>query len=221
MAAPEAYFDPQTVAERSRAWRLLGSDGQFPARYLTAVAAGQRRDRVWCTSVMWSHLRWLVGMARAALPASDHDRPDAELVAAWFPDTSYVRIRCADHAGQALRFYARLHPAAAAGASATAVPDFEEVRWLETVLVRQERAWDAFFSAPGLTVTTVDFGHFLRDPEECVQDVTAFLGLSPAPPTGPPAPARSTGTFDRRWRDRYRAVRDELPATPGIRAQAR
>ncbi len=224
--APGEYFSPQSVVARSRAWGLLGSEARFPAGYLDAVRAVATGDNGVCTvSVAWSHLRWLVRMARAALVATGGPScSDAEAVAAWFPDARYVHLRCDDAARQALRWYAAMHPEAGddggrPGPGGGPVPDFQEVRWLESMILRHDHSWESYFGVHGIVALPVEFEQLAERPVETVGDVLASLGLTPATPVAP-EPFGDWGRIGSSevWLDRYLEVREAMEATVGIRA---
>src|SRR6202050_5177037 len=185
VGAPADYFNPLKAVSRSRAWKLLGAKGQFPERYLARVRlAATGYNDVCCLGLTWPHLTWLVRMARAALVGNDGAScTDAEAVAAWFPNVRYVHLRCRDTTRQALRWYASLHPELLGGGRSgglghTPAPDFQEVRWLETLVLQHERSWQTYFHLHGIVPEMVEYEQFHERSDETVGAIIETLGLS-------------------------------------------
>lgn len=227
---PRDYFNPFEVVRRSESWGVLGSEGDFAARYLTAVGRAATGDNgVLSVNLPWSHQRWLVRVARAALPGSPPvtTRSDAEVLEAWYPRTHYLYLTSEDKARQAIDWYlARLAgPAPVGGAPQSGeAPDFQEVRWIESLISRQEQAWETYFQLHGIGVHRVRYETFLDRPGETVAGILRWLQL-PSPATAEPIPPpvwadeihqqRLAGPVD--WMDDYLAERDWLSETIGVR----
>jgi LPS sulfotransferase NodH len=225
---PDDYFDPMKVVGRSRSWDLLGTGDEFPLRYLTAVREEATGANGVCSSnLWWSHARWLIRMARAASGASDatgvHPESDAAAVTALFPNTRYVHVRATDTVRQALRWYAALHPELLAESQRPAPwrltePDFQEVRWIETLIDRQDEAWSRYFDIHGIIAETVEYEQFIDRPEEAVGVVLQSLGLTGSSPlTWRPAGPAGDGPRLDAWLGRYESVRDQLNPSVGVR----
>jgi trehalose 2-sulfotransferase len=221
---PRDYFNPFEVVRRGESWGVLGSEGDFAARYLAAVGRAATGDNgVLSVNLPWSHQRWLVRVARAALPGSSPavTRSDAEVLEAWYPRTRYLYLTSDDKARQAIDWYLGrpADPAPVGGGPQPGEPpDFQEVRWIESLISRQEQAWETYFQLHGIDVHRVRYETLLARPEETVAGIFQWLEL-PLPPSagwadeihqqrlaGPPG-----------WMDDYLAERDWLSETIGVR----
>jgi trehalose 2-sulfotransferase len=240
---PRDYFDPLAVVPLSVEWRLLGPlrdhlprqpERDFAARYLAAVTkAAMGRNGVLSVGLPWSHQRWLTRFARAAAPdvPGDPTRSDASIIEQWFPRPRYLYLTSADTARQAGRWYLgrNVGPAAPgpAGLNGPAGPngeahsgqpaDFQKVRWIETLIFRQEHAWETYFRLHEIDAHRVTYEDFLAHPEETVTGILQWLGLAGAPvrrPDGerhPQGLARPVG-----WLDDYAVARDQLSPAIGV-----
>jgi len=232
---PRDYFNPLEVVSNSLEWRLLRPAGnhlpryperEFARRYLTAVAkAAIGRNGVLSVNLPWSHQRWLARFARAAAPdvVGTPTRSDAAVIEQWYPQTRYLYLTSVDTAHQAARWYLgrRSGPAAVGGApSPGQPPDLQEVRWIETLISRQEGSWEVYFKVHDIDAYRVEYEDFLAHPEETVDGILKWLGLTAAPAWrwGGEVPRRRLATtID--WLPDYRAAREELSATIGVRQE--
>jgi LPS sulfotransferase NodH len=206
---PREYFDPLEVVPRSVEWGLLGPgrdhlprqpEREFAGRYLNAVAkAGTSDNGVFSVSLPWSHQRWLARFARAAAPDVEGapTRSDTEVLGQWYPQPRYLYVTSADP-GPLL--------------------DFQEVRWIEALISRQERAWEVYFQVNGIDPHRIEYEDFLADPEETVNGILEWLGVP-----GTPARLWPGETHRERlakpvgWLSDYSAARDRLSVTIGVR----
>lgn len=231
---PRDYFNPLEVVPRCREWGLLGlglfslprvPEADFAARYLAAVRkAAMGRNGVLGLNLPWSHQRWLVRFARAALPdpPAAVPRSDATVLEDWFPGARYLYLTCDDVARQAARWYlGRPAPAALGGAQRPGhPPDFQEVRWIEALISRQEQAWECYFGVHGIDAYRVEYETLADHPEETVRGILEWLG-----PPGFPGPGwngrlprfRAPEPVD--WLPGYLAGRERLSATIGVRGE--
>jgi trehalose 2-sulfotransferase len=239
---PRDYFDPLAVVSLSVEWGLLGP-GQdhlprqpqrdFAARYLNAVTkAAMGRNGVLSVSLPWSHQRWLTRFTRAAVPdvPGDPTRSDAEIIEEWYPQSRYLYLTSADTAWQAGRWYLgrNVGPVApgpargnGAGPNAEARPgqpaDFQKVRWIETLIFRQEHAWETYFRLHAIDAHRITYEDFLAKPDETVTGILQWLGLPGAPvrrwdgARQPQDLARPGG-----WLDEYVVARDQLSPAIGV-----
>jgi LPS sulfotransferase NodH len=222
---PRDYFNPFEVVRRGEGWGLLGSEGDFAARYLTAVGrTATGGNGVLSANLPWSHQRWLVRVARAALPAASPDatRSDAEVLEAWYPRIHYLYLTCDNKARQAIDWYlGRFTGPAPVGGEQQPdePPDFQEVRWIETLIARQEQAWECYFQMHGIDAHRVSYEMFLERPEETVAGILEWL-QQPSSPTldwvAEVHQERLVGPVG--WMTDYLAERDWLCETIGVRA---
>lgn len=233
---PRDYFNPLEVVPRCQEWGLLGpgvfslprvAEADFVARYLNAVTkAAMGRNRVLSINLPWSHQRWLVRFARTATPDPPDavPRSDAQVLEDWYPGTRYLYLTCADLAWQAARWYlGRSAPAALGGAPEPGrPPDFQEVRWIETLIARQEQAWECYFEVHGIDAHRIEYEALAENPEETVRGILEWLELP-----GPPA-QQWTGKLPRvrpqealEWLPDYLAGRDRLSTVIGVRQERR
>jgi trehalose 2-sulfotransferase len=221
---PRDYFNPFEVVRRGERWGVLGSEGDFAARYLTAAGqAATGANGVMSVNLPWSHQRWLARVARAALPASSPaaTRSDAEVLEAWYPRTHYLYLTSDHKARQAIDWYlSRATGQAPVGGQPQPdePPDFQEIRWIESLVSRQEQAWETYFQLHGIDVYRVRYETFLEHPEETVAGILQWLELPGAPSAGWAEEVhqqRLAGPVD--WMDDYLAGRDLLCETIGVR----
>jgi LPS sulfotransferase NodH len=231
---PRDYFNPFDVVSRCQEWGLLGPglyslpripEADFVTRYLNAVTkAAMGRNGVLSFNLPWSHQRWLVRFARSGMPdpPGTVPRSDAKVLESWYPGTRYLYLTCADMAWQAARWYqGRTAPAALGGAPVPGQPpDFQEIRWIETLISRQEQAWETYFEVHGIDVHRIECETLAENPEEIVRGILEWLEPpgSPAPdwngrlPHVPmPRPAE--------WLPDYQAERDNLSRAIGVRTE--
>jgi LPS sulfotransferase NodH len=212
--APRSWFDPLRVPYRSHMLSIQLGAADWAARYLEAVRAAATREGICWVSLQWNHLRWLAQIARVALQTSTADCStlDTDVLAAWFPNPWFVRVGSADTASQALRWYAALHPG-------RSEPEYQEVRWLEAIIQRQDRAWTTFFRVHGIEPLLVQYDEIVSQPAETVGALLGAIGIA----TDRQATDRSLvdGPSEQqaaRWRARYRTVRPGLRTTVGARS---
>jgi LPS sulfotransferase NodH len=240
---PSDYFDPLGVVTRSVKWQLLGPgqdhlprqpEREFAARYLAAVTkAAMGRNGVLSVSLPWSHQRWLARFARAAAPdvPGDPTRSDADIIEEWYPRTRYLYLTSADTARQAGRWYlgrgvgpvapGRAAPSGPAEPNGEAHPgqpaDLQKVRWIETLIFRQEHAWETYLRVHEIDALRITCEDFAAHPEETVSGIIRWLGL-------PGSPVRRWDgerhlqylTRPADWLDDYAAARDRLSPSIGV-----
>jgi trehalose 2-sulfotransferase len=234
---PRDYFNPLGVVPRSVRWQLLGPrqdhlprqpEREFAARYLTGVTeAATGPNGVLSVNLPWSHQRWLTRFARAAVPgaAGDPARSDAEIIESWYPRARYVYLTCADTAWQAGRWYLGRNvgpvapgPGEPHGEAHPGRPaDFQQVRWIETLISRQERAWETYFLVHGIDPQRITCEEFLAHPEETVRGILGLLGVAGSPARqwgGELSLAHLRRPVD--WLADYAVVRDRLSPTIGV-----
>jgi trehalose 2-sulfotransferase len=230
---PREYFDPLEVVRRSVAWGLLRAgrdhlprqpETEFAGRYLNAVAkAGTGPSGVFSASLPWSHQRWLARFARAAAPdvPGTPTRSDAEVLAQWYPQTRYLYLASADVARQAGRWYLGRHAEQAAPSERPGPGqplDFQEIRWIEALISRQQRAWEVYFQVNGVDPYRIEYEDFLAHPEETVGGFLEWLGVPGTPARVWPGEAhRERLAKPVGWLSDYSAARNRLSATIGVR----
>jgi LPS sulfotransferase NodH len=234
---PRDYFNPLGVVPRSVRWRLLGPgqehlprqpEREFAARYLAGVTeAATGPNGVLSVNLPWSHQRWLARFARAAAPgtAGDPTRSDADIIESWYPRARYVYLTCADTAPQAGRWYLGRNvgpvapgPGQPNGEANPGRPaDFQQVRWIETLISRQERAWETYFLVHGIDPQRITCEEFLAHPQETVRGILEWLGVPGSPAQqwdGEPSLQRLAEPVD--WLEDYAAARDRLSPAIGV-----
>lgn len=221
---PREYFHPTELLRRANRWGVLTTKGEFGRRYLTEVGEVARgQNGVLAVSLPWSHQRWLTRIARASLP-EDPERPplrDAEVLEAWYPNGRYLYLTRMDKAQQAASWY-RKRPfggALVGGRPSSAdEPDFQEIRWIETLIGRQERAWEAYFKVHGIQPHRVSYEALADNPEETVTGVLDWLGLPPMPGRVWLSRIRPQRTVQPAgWLPDYHEQRAQLNQTIGVR----
>jgi LPS sulfotransferase NodH len=224
MPLPSPWFDPVLVPMNCRRLGISIQQPALPARYLKAVRERATHAGVCSFTVMWSHHRWLVQVARHGLGAEPGGRSelDSDVLKAWFPNPTYVWLTSRDTRSQALRWYFGRHhelTEAAAEDPHRLAPDMQEVRWLEAMIGRHHTGWNTFFALHHIEPVTVDYEDLCATPTETVRSILADMGL----PTdqlisGDELVSSRPETLAVRWADRYRRARPRLSTTVGVRA---
>lgn len=231
---PRDYFNPLEVVPRCQEWGLLGlgvyslprvAEADFVARYLGAVTkAAMGRNGVLSINLPWSHQRWLVRFARMARPDPPGvvPRSDATVLEECYPGTRYLYLTCGDIAWQAARWYlGRPGPAALGGAPELGrAPDFQEVRWIETLIARQEQAWECYLEVHGIDAHRIEYETLAREPEETVREILEWLELPGSPGAkwnGKLPPSRPPEAVE--WLPDYLGERDRLSTVIGVRQE--
>jgi LPS sulfotransferase NodH len=216
MGASQDYFNPQDVVSRCDDWGVHGSEADFMHRYVQAVRAAATAPTGVCSvSALWSHQRWMVRALRVGWADSGGvGQSDADVVAAFFPHLAYIHLSCEDKARQALRWYAEMHP----GSDSRAVPDYQEVRWRETLIERHERSWRAYFRVHALAAAFTRYEDLREHPAQTLQPILVSLGLNAA--VGDLRPPRShlDETVDA-WHGPYSESRIRLSSKVGDRGR--
>jgi LPS sulfotransferase NodH len=225
VATPQRYFNPMMVNMRSRRWEVSRLEGKFPFRFLTAVrAVGTDDNGVFAASIHWSHMRWLVRIAREALASSDEDEPrsDAGVLDEWFPHASYVHTYCDDTARQALRWYSSRRAGRQGRGALALKPDFQEVRWLETLIERHNRGWSAYFRIHGIEAQMIEYEAFRAQPHATAAGIVETLGLTArSSATADLLPATAIDERSELWIDQYLTERKRLSRSLGVRRKSR
>ena len=129
----------------------------------------------------WSHQRWLARFARAAAPdvVGTPTRSDAQVLEQWYPRARYLYVTSTDVARQAARWYLgrRAGPATVGGGPRPGQPlDLQEIRWIEALISRQERAWEVYFQVHDIDAHRIEYEDFLAQPGETVAGILRVAG---------------------------------------------
>jgi LPS sulfotransferase NodH len=216
MGASQDFFNPQDVVSRCDDWGVRGSEAEFVRRYVQAVrAAATAPNGVCSVSVLWSHHRWMVRALRVGwADSAGAGRSDANVVADFFPHLSYIHLSCEDKARQALRWYAEMHPEP----DSRAGPDYQEVRWRETLIERHERSWRAYFRVHALTAAFTRYEDLREHPVQTLQTILVSLGLKAAVGEVWPPSSHLEETIDG-WYGPYSESRFRLSSKVGDRGR--
>jgi LPS sulfotransferase NodH len=226
IVTPRTWFDPLRVPHWSRTLSIPLGASDWAARYLEAVGEAATRHGLCAISLQWSHVRWLVQIARVALRTpTDHQASlDSEVLAAWFPEPKFVWVHAPDRAYQALRWYLALHPERGRGdrreGAGGSRPDYQEVRWLEAVIERQQRAWTTFFRLHGIVPHAIEYDAIVSQDPAALDAFWALLDLAPGDEGARPEMMIDDVTDQQAvsWLEPYRAIRPRLRAAVGVRS---
>lgn len=218
-----AWFDPLRIPFNGRRLGLSLGDANWEGRYLDEVRDRATQDGTCSYAVTWPSQRWLEQVARDAWRSRSNgaDTAGSAGLDAWFPNRTYVWVRSKDLRTQAIRWYLAQHTDETDGGEPGGEwqPDFQEVRWLESLIARHERAWSTFFAIHGIEVVTVLYEEALTHPVETVAALLDRLGVTAATTISgsevAPAPEESAAEA---WLAPYRRVRSRLSSTVGVRA---
>jgi UDP:flavonoid glycosyltransferase YjiC (YdhE family)/LPS sulfotransferase NodH len=227
---PTAWFDPMRVPRLSHALSVPLGAPDWAARYLSDAVSRATTNGTCAVSLNWAHLRWLLEMERVAAGGRQSDEGDGlrdvERLANRFPGARYVFVSSHDTARQALRRWAPRTAAlgeeeetsgAGEGPGDAVLPDLQEVRWLETIIERQNRAWEVFFAIHGILPDRVTYEDLKAKPSETLQSLIISLGLGPTSGPEPLSREDAEDVLVSEWLAQYRSVRPRLRATVGVR----
>ncbi|HET7460746.1 MAG TPA: Stf0 family sulfotransferase [Longimicrobium sp.] len=167
---PDVAYDPAADAEAIRKF----------------VAAGTTENGVFGTVVHWLVQQDAVRRLRA-YAGTDEPAPHRVLAAA-FPELSYVWLRRRDKVAQAVSWYKAIqtgvyvgrHGPGGAGPEEEALHfDYGKIRYLLTALTSFENAQGLFFSSSGLTPLVLHYEELAADYVGTVRSVLEFLRLDP------------------------------------------
>ncbi len=193
----------------------MGAPDWIP-RYLRGVRKAATQNEVCWVNVLWSHFRWLV---RAARMAESHDpdtaQVDPEILNHWFPNLRCVYLGAEDRQRQALRWYSAQNWRRLS-LNGQGTPDFQEVRWLESLIELQNRSWHTYFELHGIHPETVTYEGFRSDPRSTVDETRRRVGDVGVPPGRqvdiPPSPHDAWAEV---WVDAYRSARPRTRSAVG------
>ncbi len=207
--------------------RVPGS--RFHPRYLNAVTkAGIGRNGVLSVNLPWSHQRWLVRFARTAAPdvvgtPTPVRRPGARSTA--IPGTRYLYVTSTDVAWQAARWYlGRIRARDARRcAAARPPPDFQEIRWIETLISRQEQAWECYFEVHGIDAHRIEYEALAGRPGGDGAGNSRLAGTARFTRAKMERKAARRAAYPKRWNGCPATwpQRDRLSAAIGIRQERR
>jgi LPS sulfotransferase NodH len=224
---PEEYFRPEMRQLWFDEWRLGEAPGH-DVHVAKAVASGTGPNGVFSVKLHWHHLTWLLGALRS-LPDGAVALSDADLLARWLPNPRYVQIRRDDPGRQAVSYYRAIHSgewfafegeqekggvlgAAIDPSSEFPGPDLWQIRWLEELIVEQQRQWTAYFEESRIRPLDVDYEELVSKPAETVRRVLDFLEVAPPPGfvVSKSALIKQSDHLSAAWLDCYLEHRDSL-----------
>ncbi len=223
---PEEYFRPDYYDWWLREWgvRELADYGDYISeaqRYSTTD------NGVFSAKVHWYQFEWLLAQLRR-LPGKEGPT-DSELIERYFPRPTYVLLTRDDKARQAVSYYRAIHSeewfvlrniSLPRTRAIPAVPDFQEIRWLEDVIVNHEARWKNYFAASSLLPLRVRYEDLAQQYEKVIDEVLDYLRIDRPRGFVFPTPnlVKQADDQSEQLVDAYRARRDQLlPLTDEIR----
>lgn len=226
MPTPQPWFVPLGAPPVAREVDGASDDRPWAARYVAAVRERATEAGVCTFSMMWTHQRFLLQIARLALGPDPDARAmlDPDVVAACFPGPSYVWVRSSDFSGQALRWYASRHRGLAhaddlEADAATGAVDFQEVRWLEALARRQEQGWATYFAIHGIEPVVVSTEQLGEEPVALALEVVRRLGHEPTQQPTSKGSNEEIEAVARVLAGPYMRARRRLSSVVGVRAR--
>jgi LPS sulfotransferase NodH len=155
-------------------------------------------------------------------------RTDGEWISDLFPDPRWIHLTRVDKARQAISYYRASEsqvwfsddPSGAfRGTRQPDEPHFQQIRYLEDVLVNHESQWEAFFDENGVKPLTIVYEDLASSFAETVVAVHEFLGVTDLDQSAVREPGlrRQADDVSEQWLQRYLEVRDSLEAlTPDL-----
>lgn len=215
---PVRCFDPFRVPGLGRKWSVQIGGDRWLARYVDAATHASTANGVCTIHVNWTDMTWLMGLGRQG---EDDRRSDADIFASLLPDPHYMFVDRDDPPRQALEWYLTRHSEIGGPRSAGAPPpDFQEVRWLETLVRGQAQAWNAYFRIHELSPHLVRPADVRSRPDVTVRTALENLGLEYRPSQHNQAgfePEQQVEPRIEAWFGAYSGVRRGLNGAVGVR----
>jgi LPS sulfotransferase NodH len=221
---PAEYFRPDFLSQFSREWGL--ADGvdlrEYVARSLIRTASD---SGVFTNKFHWYQFAWFIEQLRNLDRSA---RSDGEWVDELFPDPRWIHLIRVDKGRQAVSYYRASESqvwfsgdpsGAQRGADEPTEPHFQQIRYLEDVLVNHEAQWTAFFSDNGVKPLTIVYEDLVSSFAETISLVHEHLGVFDldVPRIREPRLRRQADDVTERWYERYRELRNSLqPLTPDL-----
>jgi LPS sulfotransferase NodH len=215
---PQEYFGWEAFASWSREFGLTTSDSHL--RFVEKVLAyGTAENGIFSAKMHWSQLERFVARVRAN-PGSWPESP-AAVLRMFFPDLHCVHLSRLDTARQAISYW-RADQAQEwwdfEGSKREMMEldvDFQQIRWREDLLVRQDRNWRDLLELDEIPTLEVEYevlvGHLART----VEAVLDFLEVSHGRMMLPPSRIRPQADEQtEEWLTVYRVIRDDLLELP-------
>jgi LPS sulfotransferase NodH len=218
---PEEYFRPDYVSWYLSQWNSRHSVGIH--EYLNLCFRETTTENgVFSVKLHWYQMAWLIDQLKSASGTVESAHSTISQV---FPDVRYVYLNRSDTIRQAISWHRaietnewfRLATDCPPSSDAWDSPDFQQVRWLEDLILDHHSKWNDFFDASRISPLKVDFDELIAHPEEAVRDVLRFVGADYPPEL--PIPVgdmqRQSDARTDRWVRDYEQVREELPRKDG------
>jgi LPS sulfotransferase NodH len=199
---------------------LLGEDPQPPAPAYSSLeglagyrehlrrtlSAGTTPNGVFGAKIMWGHRQDFLRLART-LPELE-GLSERELLAALFPNLSFVWVRRYDRARQAVSLWKAIQTqswqAGQEGRTREPVYSFAAIDHLRQMLDTGDGAWGHWFEKAGVEPLEFRYRHIAADPAGCVKRVLEHLGIEAPGYPEPAAPMeRQADATSEEWVDRY------------------
>ena len=192
----------------------LAGIGDYRDHLARVLAAGTTENGVFGAKLMWGHRADFLPLARSLPELAE--MPERELLAALFPNLSYVWVRRGDTVRQAVSLWKAIQTQSwrsgqSGGREREPVYNLEAIHHLRRVLERNDTAWGRWFEERGLRPLELSYERIARDPARAVQDVLDYVGIDAAghPLPDPPTERQSDAVSDE-WVARY--FRERRPA---------
>jgi LPS sulfotransferase NodH len=199
---------------------LLGEDPEPPAPEYSSLAGisdyrqhlrrtlehGTTPNRVFGAKIMWGHRQDFLRLART-LPEL-RDLTERDLLAALFPNLSFVWVRRYDRPRQAVSLWKAIQTqswrAGQEGREREPVYNFEAIDHLRQMLDRNDGAWGNWFERAGVEPLQFRYRDIAGDPADCVRRVLEHVGIDATdyPRPDPPMQRQADATSEE-WVDRY------------------
>jgi trehalose 2-sulfotransferase len=214
---PEEYFRPDYVS-----WYL----SQWNSRHSVAIheyldlcfRETTTENGIFSAKVHWYQMAWLIDQLKSASGTAE---PAHSTISQIFPDIHYVYLNRTDTVRQAISWHRaietnewfRLANECPSNGDAWDSPDFQQIRWLEDLIIDHQSKWHDFFAASNISPFKMDFDEFIARPDDAVRETLRYVGADY--PLELPIPAgdiqRQSDARTDRWVRGYERVRDELP----------
>jgi LPS sulfotransferase NodH len=211
---PTEYFSSGFRAYWAPQW----GTPDFPAYLRRVVRTGTTPNGVFGGKTHAGQFDYFARQASGRMPVPHADRP--ALLARWFPDLRYVRLRRRDPVRQAVSYMKAIQTNEWWDADQAPAP-FDAPRsgaerydhlLIEASIERlaeEDRRWDRYFATIDVEPLTLYYEDLSRDRDAAVRTVLDYLGLAAPPDRRPPPPSfrRQADERTERWVARFHEIR--------------
>lgn len=215
---PQEYFGWEAFGSWSKEFGL-STDASHLRFVEETLAYGTNGDGIFSAKMHWTQL--LRFEARVRSTPGTWPRSRGAILQKFFPDLHCVHLFRADTARQAISYWRAVQ--AKRWWNLVDLPDsppevgvdYQQIRWYEEFLVRNERGWRTLLDTHDIPTLEVVYESFVEDRSGTVEKILDFLEIPHGRITLPPSRLkRQADRQTEEWLASYLLVRDDLDALP-------